>query len=158
MRYYLVDKVTEVAVGKSARGVKNVTLSDEILHDHFPDYPIMPGALILESMAQLAGFLLEVTLNRPGAPLKRALLLQIQQAKFHETAGPGDRLELEVTIDSQLEGAAQVSGEAQVDGKRIVRALLTFAMKEIASERLHEQRRYLYTLWTKDLKSPPPIL
>ena len=158
MRYFLLDKVTEIEVGNRARGVKCVTLSDEILHDHFPDYPIMPGALILESMAQLAGFLLETTYNRADAPLRRALLVQIQQAKFHETAGPGDRLDLDVTIDSTLEGAAQVSGEARVGEKRIVRALLTFVMKEIPSERVHEQRRYVYGLWTKDLKSPPRIL
>ena len=86
MRYFLIDKVTDLVVGERARGVKNITLSDEILHDHFPDYPIMPGALILEAAAQLAGFLLEMTFNKAGAPLLRALLIQVQQAKFHETA------------------------------------------------------------------------
>ena len=158
MRYFLVDKVTEVTPGERAKGVKCVTLSDEVLHDHFPDYPVMPGVLILESLAQLAGFLLETTFNTPDAPLRRALLAQIQQAKFHEMAGPGDQLELEVTIDSTLEGAAQVSGEARVGDKRIVRALLTFVLKEIPSQRVHDQRRYVYSLWTKDLKPPPRIL
>jgi 3-hydroxyacyl-[acyl-carrier-protein] dehydratase len=158
MRYFLLDKVTELRPGELARGVKCVTLSDEVLHDHFPDYPVMPGALIVESMAQLAGFLLETSLNRPDAPLRRALLVQIQQAKFHETAGPGDRLELEVKIDSTLEGAAQVSGEARVGERRIARAVLTFVLKEIPSEKVHDQRRYLYALWTKDLNPPPRIL
>jgi len=158
MRYFLLDKVTDVVPGERARGVKAVTLSDEILHDHFPDYPVMPGALIVESLAQLAGFLLEVTFNRPDAPLRRALLAQIQQAKFHEMAGPGDLLELEVALESSLEGAAQVTGEARVGEKRIVRALLTFVMKEIPSQRVHDQRRYVYGLWTKDLKPPPRIL
>src|SRR5207244_2123277 len=46
MRYFLIDKVTEIVPGERIRGVKNVTLSDEILHDHFPDFPVMPGALI----------------------------------------------------------------------------------------------------------------
>jgi 3-hydroxymyristoyl/3-hydroxydecanoyl-(acyl carrier protein) dehydratase len=158
MRYFLLDKVTEVVPGERARGVKAVTLTDDILHDHFPDYPVMPGALIVESLAQLAGFLLEVTTNRPDAPLRRALLAQIQQAKFHEMAGPGDLLQLEVTLESTLEGAAQVRGEARVGEKRIVRALLTFVMKEIPSQRVHDQRRYVYGLWTKDLNPPPPIL
>jgi 3-hydroxyacyl-[acyl-carrier-protein] dehydratase len=73
-------------------------------------------------------------------------------------AGPGDRLDLEVSIESTLEGAAQVTGEARVGDRKIVRALLTFVMKEIPSERVHEQRRYVYGLWTKDLKPPPRIL
>jgi len=158
MRYYLIDKVTELAPGRSARAVKAVTLTDEILHDHFPDFPIMPGVLVIEAMAQLAGFLLEMSLNAPDRPLRRALLAQIQQAKFHEAAGPGDRIAVTATIDSQLDNAAQVVGEAHVDDRRIARATLTFVMKEIDSARVHEQRRYVYTLWTKDLPSCPPIL
>ena len=73
MRYYLIDKVTELELGERARGVKCVTLTDEVLHDHFPDYPMLPGALIVEAAAQLAGFLLEMTFNRRGrAPAARA--------------------------------------------------------------------------------------
>ena len=64
MRYYLIDKVTELSVGRRARGVKCATLTDEILHDHFPDFPMLPGALIVEAAAQLAGFLLEIA-QRP---------------------------------------------------------------------------------------------
>lgn len=158
MRYFLIDKVTEFVPGVRARGLKCVTLTDEILHDHFPDYPVMPGVLILESLAQLAGFLLETSLNQEGAPLRRAVLAQVQQAKFHEMAGPGDRLELDVSLESSFEGAAQLAGEARVGEKKVVRALLTFVMKEIPSERVHEQRRAVYGLWTKDLKPPPRIL
>jgi len=158
MRYFLIDKVTDLVVGERARGVKNITLSDEILHDHFPDYPVMPGTLILEAAAQLAGFLLEMTFNKAGGPLLRALLIQIQQAKFHETAGPGDRLDVEVTLNSRLEEAAQVAAEIRVGEKRIVRAVLTFVMKNIDSPRVHDQRRYIYKLWTKDLNPPPAIL
>jgi 3-hydroxyacyl-[acyl-carrier-protein] dehydratase len=158
MRYFLIDKVTELVPGERIRGVKNVTLSDEILHDHFPDFPIMPGVLILEAAAQLAGFLLETTINRKGEPLRRALLVQIQQAKFHDTAGPGDQLELAVALESRLEGAAQVTAEARCGDRKIARGVLTFMMKAIDSQRVHEQRRYLYSLWTRDLKPPLEIL
>jgi len=158
MRYFLIDKVTELVPNERIRGVKNVTLSDEILHDHFPDYPIMPGVLIIESAAQLAGFLLEATFNRKGEPLRRALLVQIQQAKFHDTAGPGDQLELAVTLDSRLEGAAQVTAEARCGERKIARAVLTFMMKVVDSQRVHDQRRYIYSLWTKDLQLPFEIL
>ena len=158
MRYYLIDKVTEFVAGERARGLKSVTLSDEILHDHFPDFPVMPGALVIEAMAQLGGFLLEMTLNRSGEPIRRALLVQIQNAKFHEMAKPGDRLDITVRLDSTLSGAAQVEADARVGDERIARAMLTFVLREIASERVHDQRRYIYKLWTEGLTPSPTIL
>ena len=158
MRYFLVDKVTEVVPGDRIRGIKCVSLSDEVLHDHFPDFPVMPGALIVEAGAQLAGFLLEATFNQPDRPLLRALMVQIQDARFYETVGPGDTIELVARLESRLEAAAQASVEAQVGTTRVARAILTFVMKAIDSERVHEQRRYVYRLWTRDLKPPIAIL
>src|SRR5947209_5326690 len=102
MRWFLIDKVTEIVPGERIRGVKCVTLSDEILHDHFPDFPVMPGVLLVEAAAQLAGFLLETTCNgeAPDAPPLRALLVQVDRAKFREPCGPGDRLEIEARLVS----------------------------------------------------------
>jgi 3-hydroxyacyl-[acyl-carrier-protein] dehydratase len=154
MRYFLIDKVTELVIGSRARGIKNVTLSDEILSDHFPDYPVMPGALIIEAAAQLAGFLLEMTFNQDGSPVVRALLAQVSLAKFHETAKPGDCLDVEVTIESMLDNAARVDTRVRVGDRRIMTGGLMFAMKRIDSTLLNEQRRYLYRLWTRDLESP----
>ena len=158
MRYFLIDKVTELDIGKSVRGIKNVTLTDEILHDHFPDHPILPGALILEAASQLAGFLLEMTVNRADAPLRRSLLVQIDLAKFHDFAGPGDQLDIQITLDSLHEGAAKVTAEVKAGPKRIARAGLMFVLREVASAKVHEQRQYLYRLWTRDLKLDRPIL
>ena len=158
MRYFLVDKVTELHPGELIRGIKCVSLSDEVLHDHFPDFPVMPGALIVEAGAQLAGLLLEATFNHPERPLLRALMVQIQDARFYETVGPGDTIELTARLESRLEAAAQASVEAQVGTARVARATLTFVMKAIDSERVHEQRRYVYRLWTRDLKPPIAIL
>ena len=157
MRYFLVDKVTEIHPGERVRGVKNVSLSDPILHDHFPDHPIFPGVLIIESAAQLAGFLLEVTFNTSEAPPLRAVLAQIQQAKFYEVSGPGDQLDIVVTLESEIETAARVIATAHVGEKRIARAELVFAMRDIPSDRIHEQRRYIYKLWTRELDLPFPI-
>ncbi|MFN7974310.1 MAG: 3-hydroxyacyl-ACP dehydratase FabZ family protein [Acidobacteriota bacterium] len=154
MRYYLVDKVMEVVAGERIRGVKNVTLTDEVLHDHFPDFPVMPGALILEAMAQLSGLLLEMTFREPGRRPRRALLVAVKDAKFHDTAGPGDQLAIEMRLVSRLEGAAQVSGVVTAGDRRIARATLTFALRDIDSDRVHEQRRYVYALWTRGLDPP----
>jgi 3-hydroxyacyl-[acyl-carrier-protein] dehydratase len=157
MRYYLIDKVTALDVGKSATGVKCVTLTDDVLHDHFPDYPMLPGALIVEAAAQLAGFLLEMTFNRPGQPVVRAVLAQIQRAKFQEAVGPGDRLEIVTTLESDRESSAQVAFQASVEGKDAARGTLTFVLRSIDSARVHEQRRYVYGLWTRGF-SPPLVL
>ena len=106
MRYFLLDKITAFEAGKRACGVKCVTLSDEILHDHFPDHPILPGALLIESMSQLGGFLVELSFNtQAGGSVRRAVLAQIKDAKFHHGCKPGDRIELEALLQSQWEGA-----------------------------------------------------
>lgn len=156
MRYFLVDKITAIEPGKSVTGVKCITFTDEILHDHFPDHPIMPGALITEGMAQLAGFLAETTFNREGSPeLRRAVLAQIEKMKFYKTSSPGDRLTFTATIDSVLDDAIQMSVEATADGELRVKGRLTFAMLKIASPRVTQQRVDLYRVWTRDLPNPP---
>lgn len=157
MRYYLIDRVTALTPGESARGIKCATLTDEILHDHFPDFPMLPGALIVEAGAQLSGFLLEMTFNAAGSPVVRAVLAQIQRAKFHQPVGPGDRMEIVATITGMRESSAQVDFEAQVDGREAARGTLTFVMRSIDSPRVHEQRRWIYALWTREM-SPPLVL
>jgi 3-hydroxyacyl-[acyl-carrier-protein] dehydratase len=165
MRFFLIDKVTELVVGERARGVKAVTLTDEVLHDHFPEFPVMPGTLIIEGVAQLAGLLLETTALRDRrakgvvgeqTPL-RAILSQINDARFYSPAGPGDRLEIEVTLVSMLDVAAKVRGEVTCEGRRLVRSELTFALRAIESPSLHEQRRALYRVWTRGLDPTPEL-
>jgi 3-hydroxyacyl-[acyl-carrier-protein] dehydratase len=157
MRYYLLDKVTALVAGERAGGIKCVTLSDEILHDHFPDYPMLPGALVVEAAAQLAGFLLELSFNGPGKPLVRAMLVQIERAKFYDPVVPGDTLALEARIESTREASAQVAFEGRVADRVAARGSLTFVLRAVESARIHEQRRYVYALWTRDL-SPPLVL
>jgi 3-hydroxyacyl-[acyl-carrier-protein] dehydratase len=157
MRYILLDRITECEPGKRARGLKAVTLTDEVLHDHFPDYPVMPGALIVEAAAQLAGFLVEVSVNTAGEVPRRALLVQIDRAKFHKPAQPGDSIELFAELGPTMDAAAKVEVGADVRGERAMRGALTFMLKQIDSERVHAQRRYLYALWTRELDNPPVL-
>lgn len=155
MRYVLLDRITHVEPGKVARGLKAVTLTDDVLHDHFPDYPILPGALLVEAAAQLAGFLLEVTENRAGEEARRALLVQIDRTKFYRPAQPGDSIELFAEMGPSLDAAAKLSVGADVRGEKCMRGLLTFMLRHVESEAVHAQRRYLYALWTRELPSKP---
>ena len=91
----------------------------------------------------------------PKSPL-RALLVQIERAKFYEPVGPGDQMEIEVTALSTRESSAQVGFSARVGEKRAARGTLTFVLRSIDSPRVHEQRRYVYSLWTRDF-SPPLV-
>lgn len=157
MRYFLLDKITAFESGKRAVGIKCVTLTDDILHDHFPDHPVLPGALLIESMSQLGGFLVELSFHAGKDPVRRAVLAQIKDAKFHQACKPGDRIELEALMESQLSDAARVIVTASVDEQRVARAELTFALRDVDSPRVHEQRRQLYRIWTQDLNPPLSI-
>jgi len=151
MRFFLVDRVHELRPGAFVRGVKNVTLSEDFLGDHFPDNPLYPGTLIVEALAQLGGFLVECSALEGASDKRRAVLGQIDKAKFHSPCRPGDQIELRCTLVSALAGAAQIEGEASVQGKRAAQATLTFRLVKVDSESVHQQRRNLYRLWTQDL-------
>lgn len=152
MRYFLLDKVTELVPGERARGLKCVTLTDEVLHDHFPDFPVLPGALVVEAAAQLAGLLVEATENRDeSVEPRRAVLVQIAKAKFHKPAQPSDRLEIVANLGPTLDTAAQVNVEVTIDGELSCKATLQFMLQSIDSPRLHEKRRALYRVWLRDL-------
>ena len=158
MRYFLLDRITAFEPGKRACAIKCVSLTDEVLHDHFPDHPILPGALLIEAMSQLGGFLVELSFHTEARDtVRRAILAQIKDAKFHRGCRPGDRIELETVLESQLEDAARVSATATVDGDRVARAELTFMLREVDSQRVHAQRQEMYRVWTRDLKPPPQI-
>lgn len=157
MRYFLLDKITEVEVGKFVKGLKAITLSDPILHDHFPDHPVMPGALIIEGVAQLAGFLLEVTYNQTDENVKRALFVQVDKMKFYEISTPGELLEYQADLVSMIDDSARVNVQVHCKGQLRSRGTLTFHMASIDSENVKKQRIDLYRIWTKGV-NPCPIL
>ena len=157
MRYFMLDKILEYNEGKNAKAVKNITLSDDVMADHFPDLPIYPGAFVVESAAQLGGFLLEMSFNTPQS-IRRAMMAQIDQAKFYRPAEPGDQLLLDTQLDSFIDDAAKVKVHVSSEGKKVARALLTFVLKEVEWEKIHEQRRSLYSIWTRHIEGFPEIL
>ena len=120
MRFHLVDRIVEVIPGKSLRAVKNLTLGEEYLADHFPTFPVMPGVLIVEAMAQTAGVL--VLKSIPDRESKLVLLVSIEYAKFRRPVVPGDQLRMELTMLKRKASVAKMCGKATVDGVLVAEA------------------------------------
>lgn len=149
MRYVLLDRITKLEPPEIATGLKCVSLSEDWFVDHFPGIPVMPGALILEGLAQLGGTLLEATLRQRGKPNLSALLTMIDKAKFRHPVRPGDRLELETKTLAFTENAGQIEATARVDGKVVAEATITFALVDVKNEKLLAARaEYLKVLLT----------
>jgi len=147
MRYVLIDRITELQPPEYAKGVKCVSLSDDIFGDHFPGYPVMPGALILEAMAQLGGVLLEAAMREQDHHNLHALLTMVQRAKFRRVVRPGDRLELEAHCLTVSEDGGQIKAKAFLEGKVASEAELMFAFAKVTSPRLLQTRRDVLNVW-----------
>lgn len=106
MRWIWIDKFTEFEPGKRAVSVKNVTMAEEHLHDHFPGYPVMPASLMIEAMAQTGGILV----GHARAFKEKVILAKVNKAVFHHIVRPGDQLHLEADIEHIAAEAATIQG------------------------------------------------
>jgi 3-hydroxyacyl-[acyl-carrier-protein] dehydratase len=115
MRWYWIDKFVEFESGSRAKAVKNISLSEEHMHDHFPGFPVMPASLMIEGMAQTGGILLgEVNDFKYSV-----ILAKVPQVEFHGWAQPGDQLIYEAILEEAREEGGSVKVTATV-GDRLV--------------------------------------
>lgn len=122
--FLLVDRVLELEEGKKAVAIKNVTINEEFFNGHFPNYPVMPGVLIIEALAQVSAIIM---LTKEGNEGRLGLLAGIDQCRFKKQVKPGDQLRLEVEI-TRLKGAiGKGRGIATVDGELVCETELIFA-------------------------------
>jgi 3-hydroxyacyl-[acyl-carrier-protein] dehydratase len=124
----LVDRIEEIEKGKSIRGIKNVTINEEFFLGHFPDHPIMPGVLIIEAMAQVAGILVYYSFDELEDKLP--IFTSIDKAKFRTPVQPGDQLKIHVKIVRLRKRISKVKAEAFVDGELAAEAQLMFAYED----------------------------
>ena len=125
--FLLVDRILDFELGKRIKGLKNVTRNEEFFNGHFPGNPIMPGALITEHMAQVAGVLLYLT---DDVVSKLALFRSIEQMKFRKQVHPGDTLITEAEIIALKGITGKVSCVTKVDDQIVAQGILSFALVE----------------------------
>ncbi|MEP6961225.1 MAG: 3-hydroxyacyl-ACP dehydratase FabZ, partial [Acidobacteriota bacterium] len=109
--FLLVDRILELDETHIV-GIKNVTANEPFFTGHFPDYPVMPGVLIIEAMAQVAG--VQVLSTIPDRATKLVLLASVEEAKFRKPVRPGDQLVIEMTLLKRKSTLAKMSGTAKV--------------------------------------------
>ncbi|MCM3163967.1 3-hydroxyacyl-ACP dehydratase FabZ [Metabacillus litoralis] len=122
--FLLIDKVIEIEEGKRAVGMKNVTVNEPFFMGHFPEYPVMPGVLIVEALAQMSAVAM---LMKAGNEGRLGLLAGINNCRFKHQVKPGDQLKLEIEITRVKGSIGKGRGIASVDGKVACDTELTFA-------------------------------
>jgi UDP-3-O-[3-hydroxymyristoyl] N-acetylglucosamine deacetylase / 3-hydroxyacyl-[acyl-carrier-protein] dehydratase len=124
--FLLVDKIVDFDMEDRIVGIKNVSANEEFFQGHFPDYPVMPGVLIIEGLAQTGGILLlNGTDNTDG---KMVFFMGINNAKFRKPVFPGDQIRYEVTMVNRRSRTCQVVGKAYVDGTLVAEAEMMAAI------------------------------
>jgi beta-hydroxyacyl-ACP dehydratase FabZ len=116
----LVDRILDFERGQWIKGLKNVSMGEQVFQGHFPKQPVFPGVLIIEAMAQTAGCL--VTLDLPNPEEKVMYFMSIDGVKFRKPVVPGDQMVMEVKILTIKRNIAKMRGEAFVEGSKVAEA------------------------------------
>jgi 3-hydroxyacyl-[acyl-carrier-protein] dehydratase len=130
--FLLIDGIEEMERWKHIVGIKNVTMNEYFFQGHFPGKPIMPGVLIIESMAQAGGLLLLQEV--PDREKKLLYFVAIDNARFRRPVVPGDQLRLEMTVLAWRAGFCKLQGRATVDGEMAAEAELMCKMVDLETE------------------------
>jgi 3-hydroxyacyl-[acyl-carrier-protein] dehydratase len=123
----LVDRIEELEADRIV-GLKNVTINEPFFDGHFPEYPVMPGVLIIEAMAQVAGVL--VLHDMPDRKNRQVLLASVDGAKFRKQVRPGDQLRIEMKVTRRKATLAKMHGTATVDGVVVAEAEMLCSLAE----------------------------
>lgn len=124
VRWIWFDRFEEFDSGRRAVAVKNVTLAEDHLHDHFPGYPIMPHSLMVEGMAQTAGILV----GEARKFSEKVILAKVRRAEFHGLVRPGEQIRYEATVEGEVTASgASTTGRITVGGETVGEVDLMFS-------------------------------
>jgi len=142
MRWIWIDRFVEFHSGSHAKAIKNVTLAEDHLHDHFPGFPVMPGSLIMEGMAQTGGLLLGET-----SQFKHIVILaKIPKLTFHSWASPGDTLTYSAKLLDANEGGGIVDCQAHVGERLVAETEIVFAHLQQTGSQTIDQKNFVFTM------------
>lgn len=144
MRWFWIDRFLEFESGRYAKAVKNISLAEDYLHDHFPGYPVMPTSLIIEGMAQTGGLLV----SEVNHFAEKVVLAKVATVKFHCEAVPGDTLVYTATIESVKKDGAMVTATSHKNGQLHVEMEVMFAHLngDFEGKTLFDRKTFLYML------------
>lgn len=125
----LVDRILEYVPGKSIVGVKNVTFNEPQFMGHFPDFPVMPGVLIVEAMAQVSAVLVAKTMN-VNSQEKTVFFMSIENTKFRQIVQPGDVMHIYAKVEQNRGYVWKFSAEAKVEGKLVAESSFMAMVKD----------------------------
>jgi len=124
--FLLIDRIIAYEPGRSAKGIKNVTINEQFFQGHFPQHPIMPGVLIVEAMAQVGGIILT---QLPGAEGQLSLFAGIDGVRFRRPVVPGDQLVITAELlQIKLKKFGKIQTRAEVDGQLVCEGELMFSL------------------------------
>ena len=124
--FLMVDRIVELETGKRIVGLKNVTINEPFFQGHFPGVPVMPGVLVIEAMAQVAGIMTYA--EEPDIKEKLIYFTGIENAKFRRPVVPGDQLRIEMELLNRRNHFGTMKGRAEVDGRLVAEATVRFAI------------------------------
>lgn len=140
MRWFLIDKFLELEKGKRAKAVKNISLSEDHLHDHFPGFSIMPPSLMVESLAQTGGILVGYSKDFK----ENVILAKVPRVDFFKWVRPGDQLILEAELVEMRDEGSTVRAWGTVEGEKVLEGeILFFHVKE--ASQLGNELKFVFT-------------
>jgi len=143
MRWIWIDRFLEIESGSHARAVKNVSLAEDHLHDHFPGYAIMPASLMLEGMAQTGGILIGKTINFEQI----VILAKVPKVTFHGFVSPGDSIIYDVKLIDLRDEGGTVECTAHVGDRLVAEAEIIFSLLEQDDEQFSniDQKNFVFS-------------
>jgi beta-hydroxyacyl-ACP dehydratase FabZ len=128
--FLLVDRIVEIDPPQRIVGLKNVTINEQFFQGHFPGAPVMPGVLIIEAMAQVAGVMIYRDMPDEEKSRKLIYFTGIENAKFRRPVVPGDQLRIEMELVNRRSTFGKMAGRALVEGKLAAEAMVMFAIAD----------------------------
>jgi 3-hydroxyacyl-[acyl-carrier-protein] dehydratase len=152
MRFHLVDRILDIQPGKGLQAVKNLTLGEEYLADHFPSFPVMPGVLMLQALVEAGSWLLRATDDFSHSVI---VLREAKGVKYGSFMEPGRQMTINMELSARDDGTATLKGNGESDGRSTVSARLVLAQYNLrdrdpalheADERMVRSLRKQYAL------------